>query len=75
MLQRTSVAYMRGDCTVADKILLERAGLSFVNFTVAAEPTMAMTLEQRCACTLTRIAFLLGSTDNITCLVGIVDGQ
>ncbi|KAH0577522.1 Protein phosphatase 2C [Spironucleus salmonicida] len=73
LFQKVARYYMEGNVEEADQCLLAAAGMTFVNFKVCTEPTQNMTREDRCAATMTRMAYLLGSTDNITVLIGLVD--
>ncbi|CAL5999552.1 Protein_phosphatase 2C [Hexamita inflata] len=61
--------YVNGKTREGDELLMKNANSCFVNFMACVEPKMEFSFEQRIATALTRIAYLLGSMDNITAIV------
>lgn len=59
---------MQGKVNEGDQCLSQFTNLSFLNFSNCKEPTLEMSLEDRVATLMTRIAYILGSMDNITCI-------
>ena len=65
--------YVAGKVKEGDDILLQGGGYGFINWSACSQPTMEQSLEQRIATAMTRIAYLSGSMDNITCILIVPD--
>lgn len=61
--------YMHGDTQAGDELLMKMANIGFINYSACSEPKVEQPIEERAATAMTRIGYMLGSMDNITCIV------